>query len=82
MCFSPQAALQAGSGRTVSSAVTAVMAECVTLPPATVPAVWAGRVHAAIKVTTLTLLCVAFLNAAELSFFAPASAHYRTHDLL
>ena len=51
VCFLPQAARQAGLGRTVSNAVTAVMAECVTLRPAIVLAVWAGLVHTAIKVT-------------------------------
>lgn len=74
VCFPPQAALQAGLGRTVSDAVTAVMAECVTLQPATVPAVWAGLVLTARKVTALTLNL--FL------VFAPASAHYLIFDLL
>lgn len=42
-----RAALQAGLGRIVSNAVTAVMEECVTLQVATVPAVWAGQVNTA-----------------------------------
>lgn len=72
MCFLPQAALQAGLGRTVSSAVTAVMAASVTPLPATVHAVWAGLVHTAIKVTALRLLSC-FLMQSGL-FFPPASA--------
>lgn len=49
--FCPQTALQAGLGRTVSNAVTAVMAVCAMLQLETVPAASAGPVHTAIKVT-------------------------------
>lgn len=64
VCVWPQAALQAGLGRIVSNAVTAVMEECVTLQVATVPAVWAGQVNTATEVTTI--LYLVFFNAANL----------------
>lgn len=62
----PQAAFQAGLGLTVSNAVTAVTAPCVTLQLETVPAVWAGWVHTAMKVILFFSYCI---------FYAPARAH-------
>lgn len=47
-----QAVLRAGLGKTVLSAVTAVMEECVMLSQETAPVGWAGQETAVIKVST------------------------------